>query len=278
MATSNQIDTVSVNISEDELEVTSGAEDDINIDLTDTTMIKKKKSSSMSSSASTSSSSSSSSSSNNQNSESIKNLKDNKLLTDLQKWTNYIHGWQERYFLIKDGVLSYYKSETEMHYGCRGAIALKQSTITIHDLDDCRFDIKVNDNVWYLRARTADDRQKWLNAIDEQRVESGYGSQASLRRYGSKISLNSTASLSIVSTGSFKRTDHSLKEKLYEMETFKDILCRQVDTLQAYFDACANSLQKGFGPYHKPDEIEPDPEPDNELENGFKKFLFCFIF
>lgn len=30
--------------------------------------------------------------------------------------------------------------------------------------------------------------------------------------------------------------------KLAEMETFKDILCRQVDTLQSYFDVCAEML------------------------------------
>ena len=64
------------------------------------------------------------------------------------------------------------------------------------------------------------------------------------------MSLNSTASLSVASTGSYKR-GLGLKEKLAEMETFRDILCRQVETLQTYFDACANSLTKGFEPYHK---------------------------
>ncbi len=34
------------------------------------------------------------------------------------------------------------------------------------------------------------------------------------------------------------------------METFKDILCRQVETLQTYFDACANSVNKQFEPYN----------------------------
>lgn len=33
---------------------------------------------------------------------------------------------------------------------------------------------------------------------------------------------------------------NSLREKLAEMETFRDILCRQVDTLQHYFDSCAS--------------------------------------
>lgn len=29
-----------------------------------------------------------------------------------------------------------------------------------------------------------------------------------------------------------------MREKLAEMETFKDILCNQMDTLQRYFDEC----------------------------------------
>lgn len=32
-----------------------------------------------------------------------------------------------------------------------------------------------------------------------------------------------------------------LKEKLAEMETFRDILCHQIETLQGYFDACAEA-------------------------------------
>jgi collagen type IV alpha-3-binding protein len=35
-----------------------------------------------------------------------------------------------------------------------------------------------------------------------------------------------------------------LREKLLEMETFRDILCRQVDTLQSYFDACAEAMSR----------------------------------
>lgn len=37
---------------------------------------------------------------------------------------------------------------------------------------------------------------------------------------------------------------HRLREKLAEMETFRDILCRQVDTLQKYFDSCADVVSR----------------------------------
>ena len=49
----------------------------------------------------------------------------------LSKWTNYIHGWQDRYIVLKEGTLSYYKSEDDTAFGCRGAISLSKSIITV---------------------------------------------------------------------------------------------------------------------------------------------------
>lgn len=49
----------------------------------------------------------------------------------LSKWTNYIYGWQPRYIVLKDGTLSYYKSESESDFGCRGAISLTKATIKV---------------------------------------------------------------------------------------------------------------------------------------------------
>jgi hypothetical protein len=69
--------------------------------------------------------------SSNNNNHSTVMIKSNEIANNLFKWTNYIHGWQERYIVLKDGILSYYKSQNETQFGCRGAIALKQSTITV---------------------------------------------------------------------------------------------------------------------------------------------------
>lgn len=49
----------------------------------------------------------------------------------LSKWTNYIHGWQPRFIVLKDGTLSYYKSEQESDFGCRGAISLQKATVKV---------------------------------------------------------------------------------------------------------------------------------------------------
>ena len=54
-----------------------------------------------------------------------------KLRGSLQKWTNYLHGWQERFFVLEDGVLSYYKSEMDTQYGCRGSISLLKVKVLV---------------------------------------------------------------------------------------------------------------------------------------------------
>uniref|UniRef100_A0A674NGV8 Ceramide transporter 1a n=1 Tax=Takifugu rubripes TaxID=31033 RepID=A0A674NGV8_TAKRU len=112
-------------------------------------------------------------------------------------------------------------------------------------------------------------------------AESGYGSETSLRRHGSMLSLTSAASaLSATSTSSFKK-GHRLREKLAEMETFRDILCRQVDTLQKFFDSCADAVSKDE---FQRDTVEEDEDEfltttradgeHNHNNNGSKEKLF----
>ncbi|KAK3923745.1 Ceramide transfer protein [Frankliniella fusca] len=157
----------------------------------------------------------------------------------LSKWTNYIHGWQSRYVVLKDGTLSYYKSKKDTKLGCRGSISLFKATIKAHEFDDSRFDVSVNDSVWYLRAASAEEKVHWVDLLETYKAESGYGSENSLKRHGSAVSLASNT-LSTASTNSLKKA-RGLKEKLSELETFRDILCGQIDTLQTYFDECAQT-------------------------------------
>ncbi|KAG5834303.1 hypothetical protein ANANG_G00260120 [Anguilla anguilla] len=198
----------------------------------------------------------------------------------LSKWTNYIHGWQDRWVVLKNNTLSYYKSQDEREYGCRGSLCLSKAVITPHEFDECRLDISVNDSVWYLRAQDPEHRHQWIDSIELHRAESGYGSESSLRRHGSMLSLTSAASgYSATSTSSFKK-GHSLREKLAEMETFRDILCRQVDTLQKYFDACADVSKDEFQRDKVVEDDEddfPTTRPDGEFvhnNNGSKEKLF----
>lgn len=53
------------------------------------------------------------------------------LLTFYFQWTNYIHGWQDRWVVLKNNTLSYYKSQDETEYGCRGSLCLSKAVITV---------------------------------------------------------------------------------------------------------------------------------------------------
>lgn len=178
----------------------------------------------------------------------------------LNKWTNYIHGWQQRFIVLKNGTLSYYKSEEDSGFGCRGSISLFKATIKPHEFDECRFDITLNDCTWYLRADSAEERRHWVEVLEGYKAESAYGSENSLKRHGSSISLQSNT-LSSTSASSFKRS-RGLREKLAEMDTYKDILCNQMDLLQTYFDKCA--------------EVGGDPPGDNMIQLNGSKCL-CHI-
>ena len=37
----------------------------------------------------------------------------------LYKWTNYIKGYQKRWFVLANGLLSYYRYQAEMSHTCR---------------------------------------------------------------------------------------------------------------------------------------------------------------
>ena len=58
-----------------------------------------------------------------------------------------------------------------------------------------------------------------------------------MRRHGSAVSISSTT-LSTTSASSFRK-GRGLKVKIAELETYRDILVQQIETLQKYFDACA---------------------------------------
>ncbi|XP_026491331.1 ceramide transfer protein [Vanessa tameamea] len=157
----------------------------------------------------------------------------------LSKWTNYIHGWQDRFIVLKDSTLSYYKSELESNLGCRGALCLKKAKVKPHEFDDCRFDVSVNDCVWYLRATNPEEKQQWIDVLESFKVESGYGTNSDsssngggLRRHGSVTSLQST--------GSHGRTSRRLAEKIAELETYTELLSKQALQLQNYFDMCVS--------------------------------------
>uniref|UniRef100_A0A0K0F4U2 Collagen type IV alpha-3-binding protein (inferred by orthology to a human protein) n=1 Tax=Strongyloides venezuelensis TaxID=75913 RepID=A0A0K0F4U2_STRVS len=86
----------------------------------------------------------------------------------LIKWTNYLNGWQERYFVVSDGVLYYFKSKSEMKYGIRGSMSLGNALIKPDRYDLSNFEIALNGAVWYLKAEDEVQRNIWVKYLNEQ--------------------------------------------------------------------------------------------------------------
>ncbi|KAM7536394.1 hypothetical protein Aperf_G00000086321 [Anoplocephala perfoliata] len=68
------------------------------------------------------------------------------------------------------GVLSYYTSREKMIRGeRRGCVKLKNAQMGINDEDDSTFTITVDSKVFHFQARNAEERQRWLDALQEAR-------------------------------------------------------------------------------------------------------------
>ncbi|KAJ8290685.1 hypothetical protein GJAV_G00016310 [Gymnothorax javanicus] len=84
----------------------------------------------------------------------------------LYKWTNYISGWQPRWFVLDGGTLSYYDSQEDAWKGCKGSLKISVCEIQVHSSDFTRMDLTIpGEQYFYLKAINAAERQKWLVAL-----------------------------------------------------------------------------------------------------------------
>ncbi|KAL8773323.1 MAG: hypothetical protein Q9209_001717 [Squamulea sp. 1 TL-2023] len=98
----------------------------------------------------------------------------------LKKWTNYTTGFKLRWFVLEDGVLSYYKQQDDADSACRGAINMRIAKLHMDPQDKTRFEIEGKSSVKYhLKANHVVEAKRWFwvlnNAIqwtkDEAKAE-----------------------------------------------------------------------------------------------------------
>ncbi|KAL3494261.1 Oxysterol-binding protein-domain-containing protein [Aspergillus germanicus] len=94
----------------------------------------------------------------------------------LKKWTNYTSGYKLRWFVLEDGVLSYYKHQDDAGSACRGAINMKIARLTMDSQDKTRFEILGKSSVKYhLKANHVVEAKRWFwtlnNAIQFSKDE-----------------------------------------------------------------------------------------------------------
>uniref|UniRef100_A0A8C2TI90 Oxysterol-binding protein n=1 Tax=Coturnix japonica TaxID=93934 RepID=A0A8C2TI90_COTJA len=127
----------------------------------------------------------------------------------LSKWTNVMKGWQYRWFVLdyNAGLLSYYT----------GAV------IGIDDEDDSTFTITVDQKTFHFQARDADEREKWIHALED-------------------TILRHTLQLQGVDSG-FVPSVHDFDKKLTEADAYLQILIDQLKSMVESIKHCIVLLQ-----------------------------------
>ncbi|KXJ25038.1 Oxysterol-binding protein-related protein 11 [Exaiptasia diaphana] len=86
----------------------------------------------------------------------------------LSKWTNYVRGWQYRWFTLDPdtGMLDYYMEKEKIKQGPRGSVNLAGAVVSPSDEDSFTFSVNaVNGDVFKLRANNPKERQHWINSL-----------------------------------------------------------------------------------------------------------------
>ncbi|KAF6017261.1 OSBPL9 [Bugula neritina] len=139
----------------------------------------------------------------------------------LSKWTNVMQGWQYRWFVLDGNIalLSYYTSKDKMKRGSRrGCVRLKGANLGIDDDEESTFTITTHDQkTFHFQARDGEERQKWMEALEESISRASQSESGSPRE-----------------APSFTEFD----KKLAEADAYLQLLINQLKSLQAKIALC----------------------------------------
>ncbi|KAK9464695.1 Oxysterol-binding protein-domain-containing protein [Lipomyces arxii] len=86
----------------------------------------------------------------------------------LKKWTNYTSGYKLRWFVLENGVLSYYKHQDDAGAACRGSINMRIANLRLDSSEKQRFEIIGKGSVRYhLRANHPVEANRWVWALSQ---------------------------------------------------------------------------------------------------------------
>ncbi|KAI0985698.1 hypothetical protein GJ496_010827 [Pomphorhynchus laevis] len=154
----------------------------------------------------------------------------------LQKWTNYIKGYQRRWFVLNQGILSYYRSQAEMKYTCRGTIYMRNAILIT--LDTYHFVIKNGSTTIHLKAATEAEKQKWIAALELAR-------SAKLQSNAYDDNNDSIGEVNLA-TVDFTTNDKKLQQKLEELEACFDLMKKQQHAIQKCIRCVDNQDKTSF--------------------------------
>lgn len=84
----------------------------------------------------------------------------------LKKWTNFTSGYKLRWFVLENGVLSYYKRQGDTENACRGSINMKQARLHLGSSERLQFEVHSKGSVKFnLKANHPVETSRWVWAL-----------------------------------------------------------------------------------------------------------------
>ncbi|KAM9221556.1 oxysterol-binding protein 1 isoform 2-T2 [Dugong dugon] len=142
----------------------------------------------------------------------------------LFKWTNYIKGYQRRWFVLSNGLLSYYRSKAEMRHTCRGTINLATANITVED--SCNFIISNGGaQTYHLKASSEVERQRWVTALELAKAKA-------VKMLAESDESGDEESVSQTDKTELQNTLRALSSKVEDLSTCNDLIAKHGTALQ----------------------------------------------
>ncbi|EJF58501.1 Oxysterol-binding protein-domain-containing protein [Dichomitus squalens] len=93
----------------------------------------------------------------------------------LNKYTNVAKGYNTRWFVLHQGVLSYYRHQDDENLACRGSIAMRTAVLTVPPgTSGLRFEVHSTPSrghssiqKWYLKANHPVEASRWIVALQK---------------------------------------------------------------------------------------------------------------
>ncbi|XP_078681386.1 oxysterol-binding protein 1-like isoform X1 [Branchiostoma floridae x Branchiostoma belcheri] len=144
----------------------------------------------------------------------------------LFKWTNYLKGYQRRWFVLSNGLLSYYRTQAEMAHTCRGTINLAGAYIDVED--SCNFVISNGGTQCYhLKASSEVERQRWVTALELAKAKA-----IRLMESGASDDDEDGQSHTSPDKNEIQNTLRILSAKLEDLNTCNDLIAKHGAALQ----------------------------------------------
>ncbi|KAM8817085.1 oxysterol-binding protein 2 isoform 2-T2 [Rhynchonycteris naso] len=188
----------------------------------------------------------------------------------LLKWTNYLKGYQRRWFVLSNGLLSYYRNHGEMAHTCRGTINL--STAHFDTEDSCGILLTSGARTYHLKASSEVERQQWITALELAKAKA----VRMMSSHSDDSGDDDEETASPADKSELHSTIKNLSLKLDDLSTYNDLIAKHGAALQRSL----NELDSLRIPYDSSEKLKAVNEratlfriTSNAMINACRDFL-----